>query len=173
MVALEHRKTPSVIALSRQSCPNLVGSTPEKVRFGAYVLAAPDGGKKPQIVLVGTGSEVALIVGAAEKALADVAVQTVSMPCWELFDKQDAKYQHSVFPAGVPVLAVEALAAEGWCKYAHSVVGMTTFGASAPGKDLANKFGFTVENVAAKAKALLEFYKGKPVPHLIARPDRV
>ena len=72
----------------------------------------------------------------------------------------------------MPVLAVEALSVEGWSKYAHSVVGMTTFGASAPGKALAERFGFTVDNVAAKAKALLEFYKGKEAPHLLARPDR-
>ena len=94
------------------------------------------------------------------------------MPCWELFDKQPPAYKRTVFPPGVPVLAVEALCAEGWCKYAHSVVGMTSFGASAPGKDLAKRFGFTVDNVAAKAKALLEFYKGKEAPHLLARPDR-
>ena len=70
------------------------------------------------------------------------------------------------------MLAVEALAAEGWGKYAHSVVGMTTFGASAPGKALADRFGFTVDNVVEKAKALLEFYAARPVPHLLARPDR-
>jgi len=138
------------------------------VRLGAYVLSGPADGTKPQLVLVGTGSEVHLLVAAAEKQLADVALQIVSMPCWELFDRQPQSHQHAVFPEGVPVLAVEALAAEGWAKYAHSVVGMTTFGASAPGKDLANKFGFTVENVAAKARELLAFYEGRPAPHLIA-----
>ena len=172
LVALEHRKTPSLIALSRQGCPNLVGTSAENVRSGAYILSTPAGGKKPQIVLVGTGSEVPLLVTAAEKQLSDVACQVVSMPCWELFDKQTTAYQHSVFPAGVPVLAVEALAAEGWTKYAHSVLGMTTFGASAPGKALAERFGFTVDNVAVKAKELLAYYKGKPAPHLLARVDR-
>ena len=113
-----------------------------------------------------------LVVSAAEKQLSDIACQVVSFPCWELFDKQSASYQDSILPPGVPVLAVEALAAEGWCKYAHSVVGMRSFGASAPGKDLANRFGFTTDNVAAKAKELLEFYAGKPAPQLIARPDR-
>jgi transketolase len=93
------------------------------------------------------------------------------MPCWELFDKQSAAYQRTVFPTGVPVLAVEALCSEGWCKYAHSIVGMSSFGASAPGKDLAKRFGFTVENVTAKAKELLTFYAGKPVPQLLDRPD--
>ena len=173
MVALEHRKTPSIIALSRQSCPNLKGTTPDKVRSGAYVLQAPADPSKPtQLVLVGTGSEVHLLVNAVEKPLADLNIQIVSMPCWELFDEQTEAYQNEVFPPGVPVLAVEALSVEGWSKYAHSVVGMTTFGASAPGKALAERFGFTVDNVAAKAKALLEFYKGKEAPHLLARPDR-
>ena len=80
-------------------------------------------------------------------------------------------YKHTVFPPGVPVLAVEALCAEGWSKYAHSVIGMTTFGASAQGKDLAKRFGFTVENVVAKAKELVSFYESRVVPDLLDRPD--
>ena len=79
--------------------------------------------------------------------------------------------QESVLPPGVPVLACEALTSEGWCKYAHSVVGMRTFGASAPGKDLNKKFGFTVENVLEKARALVSFYDGKAAPNLLDRPD--
>lgn len=169
MVALEHRKTPSLIALSRQTCPNLKGTAAEHVRLGAYVLSSPPDGATPQLVLVGTGSEVHLLVAAAEKQLADVACQIVSMPCWELFDQQPTSHQHAVFPEGVPVLAVEALSAEGWPKYAHLVIGMTTFGASAPGKDLANKFGFTVDHVATRARDLLAYYKDRPAPHLIAR----
>ena len=93
------------------------------------------------------------------------------MPCWELFDKQSAEYKRSVFPAGVPVLAVEALCAEGWCKYAHSTLGMTTFGASGPLKEVQKKFGFTSDNVIAKARSLLDFYSGRPVPELLERPD--
>ena len=170
MLALEHRGTPTLIALSRQGCPNLVGSSPEAVAKGAYVLSGPASGA-PAIVLVGTGSEVQLLVTAAA-ALGDVGgVQVVSMPCWSLFDRQPVAYQQSIFPPGVPVLAVEALSPEGWAKYAHSVIGMRTFGASAPGKDLAKKFGFTSDNVVAKARELLAFYKGKTVPDLMARPD--
>ena len=90
MVALEHRRTPSLIALSRQACPNLAGTTPEKVRSGAYILASPSSGNTPQLVLCGTGSEVHLLVTAAEKQLTDVACTIVSMPCWELFDNQVA-----------------------------------------------------------------------------------
>jgi len=170
MVAIEHRNCPSVIALSRQGCPNLVGSTVEAVREGAYVLQKPADGAAPQLVMVGTGSEVALIVQCLG-SLGDLKVQVVSMPCWELFDKKDVAYKRSFFPPGVPVLAVEALCSEGWCKYAHSVVGMTTFGASAPGKDLAKRFGFTADNVAAKAKELVAFYASRAVPDLLDRPD--
>ena len=170
MVAVEQRTCPSVIALSRQGCPNLAGSSVEAVRNGAYVLQRPDNGQAPQLVLVGTGSEVGLILQALP-ALCDVHVQLVSMPCWELFDRKPAAYKRSVFPSGVPVLAVEALCAEGWSKYAHSVVGMTTFGASAPGKELNKKFGFTAENVVAKAQELLAFYSTRRVPDLLDRPD--
>ena len=94
------------------------------------------------------------------------------MPCWELFDQQPIEYRLTVFPRGVPVLAVEAGTAEGWCKYAHSVVGMRSFGASGPAKDVQKKFGFTPDNVAAKAIALVDFYKSRgAAPCLLDRPD--
>lgn len=170
MVAVEHRKTPSIIALSRQGCPNLAASSPESVRLGAYVVhshgCGEDGKGTPQLILAGTGSEVSLCISACEK-LADLKIKVVSFPCWELFEQQSTEYKHSIFPAGIPILAVEALSVEGWQKYAHSCVGMNTFGASAPGKDLANRFGFTADNVASRAKELLAFYKGKTVPHLL------
>jgi transketolase len=170
MVALEHRNTPSVIALSRQGCPNIAKSSPEAVRQGAYVVhtqnCGDDGKGAAQLIIAGTGSEVSLCITACEK-LAEVAIKVVSFPCWELFEKQSEAYKHSIFPPGVPVLAVEALSVEGWSRYAHSCVGMSTFGASAPGKDLATRFGFTNDNVAARARELLAFYKGKAVPHLL------
>jgi len=129
-------------------------------------------GAAPQLVLVGTGSEVSLVLAAAEsEGMGGVAAQIVSMPSWELFDAQPIEYKYSVLPAGVPVLAVEALSPEGWCKYAHSVVGMRTFGASAPAKDLCKKFGFTADNVVARAHELLAFFKGKAVPDVLARID--
>jgi len=119
---------------------------------------------------VGTGSEVQLLVDAV-KTLGDVRTAIVSMPCWELFDAQPLSYRQQVFPPNVPVLACEALTAEGWCKYAHSVVGMRSFGASGPAKDVQKKFGFTVDNVVAKARQLLDFYQSRPVPNLMERPD--
>ena len=93
------------------------------------------------------------------------------MPCWELFDAQPFEYKLTVFPRGVPVLAMEALAAEGWSKYAHSVIGMRTFGASGPAKHLFARFGFTAENVVVRAKELLAFYANRPCPSLLERPD--
>jgi len=168
LIAIERRRTPSVIALSRQGCNNLHGSSVESVAMGAYVLQKNEG--ELQLVLVGTGSEVQLLVDAV-KTLGDVRTAIVSMPCWELFDAQPLSYRQQVFPPNVPVLACEALTAEGWCKYAHSVVGMRSFGASGPAKDVQKKFGFTVDNVVAKARQLLDFYQSRPVPNLMERPD--
>ena len=171
MVAIEHRGTPSMIALSRQGVPNLPGSSPEAVRKGAYVVhkhnCGADGSTPPRLIIAATGSEVSLAISACDKLPEGLAVHVVSFPCWELFDKQPVEYKHGIFPAGVPVLGVEALATEGWCKYAHSTVGMVSFGASAPGKDLANRFGFTADNVAAQANELVAFYAGKAAPHLL------
>jgi len=177
MIALERRETPCVIALSRQGCDNLHGSSKEAVERGAYVLRNKDKGEDekaeqlPQIVLVGSGSEVQLLVKAAPELAKRVRVRVVSMPCWELFDAQPMAYRMSVFPRGVPVLAVEALTSEGWCKYAHSVIGMRTFGHSGPAKQVQELFGFTTENVNAKANELLDFYKTREAPCLLERPD--
>jgi transketolase len=166
--ALTHTKTPSVICLSRQGLPNVEGSSIEGVSKGGYIISdAPEA--KPQLILVGTGSELQFCVGAAA-ALKDVKVRVVSLPCWELFSLQSVEYRSSVFPDGVPVLAVEAAAALGWAEYSHAVLGMTTFGASAPIKEVYQKFGLTTENVVKKSHELLAFYKDK-VPHsLVKRP---
>ena len=127
------------------------------VAKGGYVLK--DCAGTPQLVLIATGSEVALAVDAAAKLADDgVAVRVVSMPSTEQFDAQDAAYKQSLLPAGVPKLAIEAAHTDFWYKYVGidgDVVGMQTFGESAPGGVLLEHFGFTVENVVAKATALL------------------
>jgi transketolase len=92
------------------------------------------------------------------------------MPCWELFEEQSIEYKYSLFPDGVPVLAVEAGSVVGWKQYAHSVIGMTTFGASAPAKDVFKYFGFTVENIIQKAKETISFYSKQPPESPIKRP---
>jgi len=170
IVAMENPRTPSVLALSRQDCANLEGTSPEGVAYGAYVLSKPEGAL--QVVLVGTGSEVAVLAEAAKALAAEgVAVQLVSMPCWELFDNQPMSYRLSVFPSGVPVLSMEAMSAEGWSKYAHYAIGMRSFGMSAPAPPIFQKLGITADNAATQAKALIAFYKTRPCPSLIDRPD--
>jgi transketolase len=107
------------------------------------------------LVLLGTGSEVSLCV-AARELLAGLAVRVVSMPSWDLFAAQSDDYREHVLPADVPTLAVEAAASFGWERYADDVVAIDRFGASAPGPTVLAELGFTPENVAARARALLE-----------------
>ncbi len=130
----------------------------EGVAKGAYPIVDCDG--TPDIILIGTGSEVSLCVAAAEKLSSEgKKVRVVSMPSWELFEAQDAAYKESVLPKAVTKrLSVEAGASFGWHKYVGTegdTVSIDTFGASAPGGTCMEKFGFSVDNVLAKAKALL------------------
>src|SRR5690606_31775875 len=125
---------------------------------GAYVLADPPSGQTPEVILIATGSEVALAVSAYETLTAEgVAARVVSMPSWELFDRQDETYRDSVLPPAVKArVAVEQASTLGWERYAGSegaVIGMSTFGASAPLKELLTKFGFTPEAVVEQAWA--------------------
>jgi transketolase len=150
-VAIERRDGPTVLALSRQNLPTL--DMTAQVEKGAYVVK--DFGK-PEMILMASGSEVPLVLEAAQK-LADEGkgVRVVSFPSWELFEKQDEAYRESVLPKAVSKrLAVEAGSGLGWERYAKSVISMERFGASAPAKVLFEKFGFTVDNVVAKAKEL-------------------
>jgi transketolase len=150
-VAIERRDGPTVLALSRQNLPTL--DMTAQVEKGAYVVK--DFGK-PEMILMASGSELPLILDAAKK-LADEGkgVRVVSFPSWELFEKQDEAYRESVLPKAVSKrLAVEAGSGLGWERYAKSVISMDRFGASAPAKVLFEKFGFTVDNVVAKAKEL-------------------
>jgi transketolase len=150
-VAIENRHGPTVLALTRQNLPTL--ESPALVEKGAYVLK--DFGT-PEIILMASGSEVSLILEAAQK-LADEGkgVRVVSFPSWELFEKQDEAYRESVLPKNIQKrLAVEAGATLGWERYASSVIGIDRYGASAPGKVIFEKLGFTVENVVKQAKEL-------------------
>jgi transketolase len=149
---------PTLLAFSRQNLPQLKGSTIDNVAKGAYILSDSEG--TPDIIIIGTGGEVTLCVDAAEKLRAEgKKVRVVSMPCWELFDAQDAAYRESVLPKAVTKrLAVEAGSSFGWCRYVGNdgaTVSIDSFGASAPGGTCMEKFGFTVDNVIAHAKKLL------------------
>jgi transketolase len=158
-LALE-RKSPSFMALSRQDLPIIDPSSHDayaNVSKGAYVLQDV---QNPQLVLIGTGSEVWLAVDTAKLLAAEgIRARVVSFPSWRIFEEQSAAYKTSVLPTGIPKLAVEAGATLGWWKYVGetgAVVGLDRFGASAPGPIALKNLGFSPENVAAKAKALLK-----------------
>jgi transketolase len=153
--AITHRTGPTALALTRQNLPTLDGTHRGMLGKGAYVLK--DFGDNPQLILMASGSEVSLIYGAAEKLFVEgISTRVVSFPSWELFEKQDQVYQESVFPKNITArLSVEAGATLGWERYATSIIGLDHYGASAPYKVIFEKFGFTVENVVAKAKELI------------------
>jgi len=157
-VAIENRNRPTLLALTRQNVPNLQGSGIDQVSKGGYVLSDCEG--TPDLILIGTGSEVSLCVKAAEQLSAEgKKVRVVSLPCWKLFDEQDETYRESVLPKAVTKrLAVEAGTSFGWHRYLSSegsMVSIDRFGVSSPGGTAMEKFGFTVDNVVARAKALL------------------
>jgi len=160
-VALEHPDGPVVLVFTRQGLPVLDQGKYGKasnLEKGAYVLSDSD--TTPQLILIATGSEVALVLEAQEKLKADgIAARVVSMPSWELFEKQDAAYKESVFPKAIKKrLAVEAGSPLGWHKYVTdegAIIAMHGFGESAPAEQLYEEFGFTAENVVAKAKDVL------------------
>jgi transketolase len=158
--AIERRDGPTCLVFSRQGLPHQERDDQQvaDIARGAYVLRDTDG--IPDAILIATGSEVQLAVAAAEElASSGKKVRVVSMPCTELFEKQDAEYKEAVLPSDVLArVAVEALHADFWYKFVGldgRVVGMTTFGASAPGKVLMEHFGFTTENVVAVVEDIL------------------
>ena len=157
-VAIRNRKRPTALALSRQGMPNQANSSAAKVVQGAYILEDCSG--VPELILIGTGSELDLCVQAARQLTAmGHRIRVVSMPSMELFEEQSPAYRDSVLPPTVRKrLVVEAAAAFGWHKYIGldgDSVTMGRFGASAPGGTCMEKFGFTTANVVAKAQALL------------------
>ena len=158
-LALE-RKSPSFLALTRQDVPVLDASKLDiyaSVSKGAYVV---EDVKDPQVILLGTGSELWPALDGAKKLAAEgIRARVVSFPSWKIFEEQPTAYKASVLPAGVPKLAIEAGATLGWWKYVGTdgvVIGVDRFGASAPGPIVFEKLGFTGENVAAKAKELVK-----------------
>ena len=157
-VAINNRKRPTVLFLSRQAMANQANSTAAAVAKGGYVLEDSTG--TPELILIGSGTELELCTKAAsELRAAGKNVRVVSMPCVELFEEQDAAYKEAVLPAAVRKrLVVEASSSYGWHKYSGfdgDTVSIDRYGASAPGPLLMEKFGFTVANVVAKANALL------------------
>jgi transketolase len=161
-VIMQLRHSPATLVLTRQALPTI-----DRTKFapasgvakGAYVLA-DDANGKPDVILMATGSEVQLCMAAYEKLKAEgINARVVSMPSWELFEKQDAAYRESVLPSGIAArVSVEMAATTGWERYVGAkgkMIGMHSFGASAPLKDVLRKFGFVAENVVAAAKEVL------------------
>jgi len=160
-VALEQKDGPVALILTRQNLPVIDQDKYEKassVEKGAYILSESEG--EPQVILIGTGSEVQLLLKAQEELKQQsVAARVVSMPSWELFEKQKEDYKQKVFPKNIRKrLAVEAGSPIGWLKYVTEdgdVLGIERFGESAPGEEVMKEFGFTAENVVKRAKKLL------------------
>jgi transketolase len=161
-VAIQHTHGPSTLVFSRQAIPTFDRTKyfpASGVAKGAYVLADADGAK-PEVILMATGTELQHCVAAYEKLKAEgIKARVVSMPCWEIFDQQDAAYKESVLPAAVTArVSIEMAATLGWDRYVGpkgKIIGMHSFGASAPLKDLLPKFGFGPDNVVTAAKQLL------------------
>jgi len=161
-VAIEHTKDPVILILTRQKLPvidqNKYGSA-KNLEKGAYVVSDSEG--QPDLILIGTGSEVSLAMKAQEQLKQEgIKARVVSMPSWELFDKQDKAYRDQVLPPTVRKrLSIEAGSPLGWHKYVTDeggVIGINKFGESAPGDILMKEYGFSVENVCKQAKAILE-----------------
>ncbi len=156
--AMSRKNSPIALVLTRQNLPQLEMTSTDALK-GAYVIL--DSGKKPEIILMASGSEVQLVYEAGKQLIEQgVAARVVSMPSWELFEEQDASYKESVFPSDVAKrLAVEAASSFGWHKYTGlqgDVISIDHFGESGPAGALFKKYGFTVENVLEKAKGLLK-----------------
>jgi transketolase len=160
---IKHKEGPVALALSRQGVPTLnrdMYSSAEGLHRGAYVLKE-EGNEKPDIILISSGTEIALAVEAAKELQGrNLSVRVVSMPSWRLFDMQPESYRHEVLPPEIWArVAIEAGAPQGWHRYVGErgeIIGMNRFGASAPSKVLYEKFGFTVEKVVEKALGLLK-----------------
>jgi transketolase len=160
---LQLRHKPAVLALTRQPLPTLDRSkyaAASGLARGAYVLANPPGGGEPEVILIATGSEVSLAVGAHETLIAEgIRSRVVSMPSWDIFELQSPEYRNSVLPPAVKArIAIEQASTFGWERYVGEsgrIIGMNTFGASAPLKELQKKFGFEPGRLVDTAKELL------------------
>jgi transketolase len=160
--SLDRTHQPVALVLTRQDVPILDRSryaSAEGVRRGGYVLADPDEGD-PEVILIATGSEVPLAVAAHEQLIGDgVRSRVVSLPCWELFDRQDQSYRDEVLPPSITArVSIEEASTLGWERFVGpggAMIGMHTFGSSAPLKDVQTKFGFTPDRVAETAKEVL------------------
>ena len=150
-LAVENRTGPSIICLTRQKVGMLDASSPEKVRFGAYTVKEC---QDPELILVGTGSEVGLCLQVAN--VLNKSTRVVSFPSWELFDRQPREYKQSVFPPGVKVVSVEASSTVGWHKYADLCIGLEGFGMSGPYEQVYDELGLSVDKIKQRIDNFFE-----------------
>ncbi|KAL8235673.1 hypothetical protein R6Q59_016754 [Mikania micrantha] len=156
-VAVESRKRPSILALSRQKLPNLPGTSIEGTAKGGYIITDNSTGNKPDVILIGTGSELEIAAKAADELRKEgKSIRVVSFVSWELFDEQSDEYKESVLPSSVTArVSIEAASTFGWGKLVGSegkAIGIDKFGASAPAGKIYKEYGITVEAVVAAAK---------------------
>ena len=148
--AMLRKDGPTALILTRQALP-LITPKSNDLDKGAYILAQPDNVEKPDVILVATGSEVSLAYGAYQELMKkDIAARVVSMPSWELFNRQTASYREQVLPKDIPCISIEAGSTLAWAHFTgnqDSAIGLDRFGASAPYKQLFEEFGFTIENI--------------------------
>jgi transketolase len=159
--AVANRKRPTTMALSRQAMPNLPTTSIEGTKKGAYTVLESKG-KTPAVIIIGTGTELQYAYAAGEKLQAEgIDARVVSMPCWELFEEQDAKYHEEILPAAVKArVSIEAGSTFGWSKWVPNgfSIGVDTFGASAPAAKLYEHWGIGTDNVVAKAKEAVKHF---------------
>lgn len=168
-LAIEMQRGPVALILTRQKIPVIDRSRyapADLLEKGAYVLTETDG-RRPDLILIATGSEVQLALQAGQKLEAQgIAVRIVNMPSWELFEQQPIGYRRAVLPPEIKArVSIEAASTFGWHRYVGlegDTIGLDRFGASAPGEVLIREFGFTVENIIARSQALLKIYPTKP-----------
>ncbi|MBN2803582.1 MAG: transketolase [Deltaproteobacteria bacterium] len=158
-IAIQNRHRPTVLILTRQNVPILQNSDADKVSKGGYIIKDCNG--TPDIILIGTGSEVQLCIKAADKLVTEgINARVVSLPSWDIFESQSSEYKESVLPSSIDKrLSVEAGSRFGWNEYTGNKgdsISIDRFGASAPGDECLHNFGFTVENVLERAKKLLK-----------------
>jgi transketolase len=161
-VAVSRKTGPVALVLTRQKLPVIDRNKfapADSLKNGGYILADASN-KRPELILMGSGSEVSLCLQAREKLESGgISTRVVSLPCWELFEEQTQEYRDQVLPPEIATrISVEAASPFGWIRYIGTrgiAIGMTTFGASAPGEVNMEKFGFTVENILSHAHSLL------------------
>ena len=158
-LAMSRKNAPTLIVATRQTCNHISGSSSDSVSLGAYVLKNFGNSTTP-LILIATGSEVDLCCKVAEQLFNDdeTSVRVISMPCREVFDESSVEFKKSLIPDGSAVMSVECASTKDWHKYAHAPFGINTFGKSAPGKEVYERFGFTVDNLVAKARVVVNAY---------------